>query len=145
MKKIIGVIASVAKQSRDCFVAVLLAMTFFNVSCALAADEGSFSAANAKYQAGDYKAAAALYEKIKPSTASVQYNLGNAWLRQGQKGRALLAYRRAQAMTPRDADLQWNIHLLKASLPDRMDGEAADLWGAAKKLWLEVVTLNETA
>ena len=37
------------------------------------------------------------------------YNLGNAYFRSGQLGRAILNYKRAQLLIPRDADLNFNL------------------------------------
>lgn len=55
-----------------------------------AASSSSFAEANAKYAAGDFKAAAVLYREIiesKKATAATYYNLGNADLRLGEKRR----------------------------------------------------------
>jgi len=103
-------------------IAMTLCCLFFAAHLVFA-DASLFSRANAKYQAGDFKAAADLYQEIirsgKPS-ASVYYNLANASFRLGQKGKALIFYERALRANPRDPDIRWNMDILKMVLSDRM-------------------------
>ena len=89
-----------------------------------------FDEANSKYQAGDFKSAAGLYEKMiqdGQATPAVYYNLGNAHFRSGRKGKALIAYERALKALPRDEDLRWNVHVLKSVLPDRIEARDESL------------------
>ena len=105
-------------------VLMLLAMA----GCAWAADDSLFDQANAKYQSGDFKSAAALYEQgiqSGQSTASTYYNLGNARFRLKQKGKAMASYERALSLSPRDPDIQWNIDVLRSILTDRLE-ESSD-------------------
>ena len=99
--------------------------------CAFAASQPSlFAEANGKYQTGDFKGAADLYQKIIQSgnaTGAVYYNLGNASLRLGQKGEALVSYKRALKVLPRDKDLQWNIRILQGALTDRIEESSLNL------------------
>ncbi len=84
----------------------------------------SFSEANAKYKAGDFKAAAQMYEALIESgqnTGTVYYNLGNADFRLGKKGEALIAYERAKRIRPRDETVRWNLSILKSVLPDKLE------------------------
>ena len=67
-----------------------------------------FAAANRLFDAGDYAASAAAYEALTPKTAHIYYNLGNAYYRQEQLGRALLNYERARQLAPRDPDILAN-------------------------------------
>ena len=75
--------------------------------------EDLFSQAVKKYQEADYKAAAALNEKIlteeRVESAAVYFNLGNAYLKQGELGKAVFEYRRARNLAPRDADIRANL------------------------------------
>ena len=96
---------------------------FFALSVHTGFSAPSFSEANARYEAQDYKAAAELYEQIAAhgeNTAALCYNLGNAYFRIGQKGKALVAYERARRLSPRDADVRWNMEILKSVLTDRL-------------------------
>ena len=59
--------------------------------------------ANQLYEAGKYKDAIAAYEGARRGGergANVFLNLGNAWLRLGDRGRAILNYERALALAP---------------------------------------------
>ncbi|MCQ3980520.1 MAG: hypothetical protein DPW09_44490, partial [Anaerolineae bacterium] len=67
--------------------------------------------ANEDYEAGNYADAASIYEAIIASglhNSNVYYNLGNAYFKQEDLGRAILNYRRAQRLDPRDADTTAN-------------------------------------
>jgi len=82
------------------------------------------------YQAGGYEKAAAIYQEwidLGAVDAGLFYNLGNAYYKQGDIGRAILNYRRAQSLAPRDADLQVNLALARSQTKDRIEGEDEDL------------------
>jgi tetratricopeptide (TPR) repeat protein len=79
----------------------------------LAAD---FSSANDLYAQGKFADAAAAYERALQSgtvSAAVYFNLGNAWFKSGQPGRALAAYREAERLAPRDADVRANLQFIR--------------------------------
>ncbi len=70
-----------------------------------------FFRANNSYREEKYDAAIQDYEQLVNSgfrSANVFYNLGNAYLRTGDKGKAILYYERAFRMRPRDADIRAN-------------------------------------
>ena len=120
---------------------------------AFTAEPAPFESANAKYQAGDFKAAAALYEEIiknSQGTGAVYFNLGNTYFRLGQKGKALIAYERAFKVMPRDQDLLWNMNVLKSVLPDRIEPVNENLivyWlkTMAAKFTIDEISLGITA
>jgi len=49
------------------------------------------------------------------------YNLGNAFYRQGQIGKAILFYERASALLPRDDDVKANLDLARLAVIDRIE------------------------
>ncbi|MBN2578063.1 MAG: hypothetical protein JXB10_03650 [Pirellulales bacterium] len=60
----------------------------------------------------DFVKAAAQYQEIADAgiqSGAVYYNLGNAWMRAKQPGRAVAAYRLAQRYLPRDRALEENL------------------------------------
>ncbi len=63
-------------------------------------------------------------------TAALFYNLGNAYYKQGDHGRAILNYRRAQQLAPRDPDIEANLALARAQAVDQF--EAVEAWGPAE-------------
>ena len=85
---------------------------------AFAADSPAtdFSAANDLYAQGKFANAAAAYEKTIQSgtvSAALYFNLGNAWFKSGQPGRALAAYREAERLAPRDPDVRANLQFIR--------------------------------
>ena len=76
----------------------------------------SFEAANKLYYENKFPEAAVAYEKlIQPGSGSpaLYFNLGNAWFKSGQMGRALAAYRRAEQLAPRDPDVRANLQFAR--------------------------------
>lgn len=69
----------------------------------------TFEEANRLYLDGKYEEAAARYEALDLESGAVLYNLGNAWFRAGQRGRAVAAYRRAQRYRPGDPYVEANL------------------------------------
>jgi tetratricopeptide (TPR) repeat protein len=52
------------------------------------------------------------------------YNIGNAWFRMGDLGRAILHYRRALLYTPNDPNLQQNLAYARSKRRDRVEPKA---------------------
>lgn len=78
---------------------------------ALAVIISLFAAANSHYAAGDFDKAISGYQEIVEkgaAGANLYYNLGNAFLKKGEIGPAVLNYERAMLFAPRDADIRSN-------------------------------------
>ena len=112
--------------------------------CAGAAESPSpFEEANRLYEQGKYPEAIQRYEtmiKAGRNSAGVYFNLGNAYFKQGQLGRALLNYRKANQLEPRDPDIQANLRFAR----ERVSGSLSihpQVWQRA----LGYFTLNELA
>jgi tetratricopeptide (TPR) repeat protein len=77
-----------------------------------------FSAANALYESGDYRAAIDAYENLAAryniQCMSLYYNLAGAYLRTNDLGRAILYYSKAQRLAPRDSDVAANLRIARA-------------------------------
>ncbi|HTV80245.1 MAG TPA: tetratricopeptide repeat protein [Steroidobacteraceae bacterium] len=76
------------------------------------ADEASPAAAEQAMASGDYRQAIRTYEQVIARhgfSAPVLFNLGNAWLRLGRPGRAILAYERALVLAPGNAVIESNL------------------------------------
>ncbi len=83
-----------------------------------------FARANDLYRAGAYEQAAVAYEAILAQgsvSGELQFNLGNCYYRQGEVGRAILAYERAARVMPSDDDVRHNLHLSRLRAVDRID------------------------
>ena len=84
-----------------------------------------FFRAGALYGEERYTTAAAEYERILAGgfeSGHVYFNLGNAYFKAGDVGRALLNYERARRLIPRDPDLQANLAYAR-SLSGADDGQ----------------------
>jgi hypothetical protein len=123
-----------------------LLLTSACLSAVAASTTSVFTEANAKYRQGDFKEAAALYQKMVQTgnaSGAVYYNLGNANMRLGQKGEALLFYERALKIVPRDKDLRWNVQVLRGALTDRIEDNTSNALLTPIERLLEQVTLDE--
>jgi tetratricopeptide (TPR) repeat protein len=101
-------------------VAALLLLT----TAALPSESPSdlFVDGNRAYREERFAEAVALYEQARAcgvEGGALYYNLGNAYFRTGDIGRAMANYERARRFIPRDADLRANLDFLKGRTLDR--------------------------
>lgn len=85
--------------------------------------EEAFVNANAAYEAGDHGKAIELYESLLRhgyENGHLYYNLGNAYLRGGELGRAIASYLRSQVFLPRDQDVRANLEFARKSAKDAL-------------------------
>jgi tetratricopeptide (TPR) repeat protein len=71
-----------------------------------------FKLANEKYKKGNYNEAIELYESIIKKGVKngyIFYNLGNAYFKNNQLGKAILNYERAKLFLPYDKDVNFNL------------------------------------
>ncbi len=104
--------------------------------------------ANRAYEAGDYLGAAAGYEALVDfglRNADVYYNLGNAYFKHGDLGRAILNYRRAYRLDPRDPDILTNLTIARAQTLDRLESSSEGSLTNLVQLAEEWLTLREAA
>lgn len=124
-----------------CSVARVLTLTLLVAVCS-AADGPGFEAANKLYEQGQYAAAAAAYERLAPSnraSAALHFNLGNAWFKAGQNGRAIAAWRQAGRLSPRDPSLRFNLQFARKKISGGFDPPTEVWW----RHGLDQLTLNE--
>jgi tetratricopeptide (TPR) repeat protein len=83
----------------------------------------SYNEANHLYEEGDYSEAIELYEDALGSArdSRVLYNLGNAYFKAGRVGKAVVNYRRAWVLSPRDPDIRANLDFARSYRADRVD------------------------
>jgi tetratricopeptide (TPR) repeat protein len=120
------------------------------VGCAAPALSGAqLAEANRLYEDGRFAEAAARYRALIDGGVAdgvVYYNLGNAYFKAGDLGHAILNYRRAQRLIPRDPDVAANLQLARALTKDRLgteDGGAPVLF--VRLFLVDWVTLNEAS
>ncbi len=110
----------------------------------------SITTANKLFQAGNYVQAIGIYEQLIDqglSDSAVYFNLGNAYYQEGDMGRAMLNYKRANQLDPRDADIKRILEIVESSTAASEDFQPAasgPLQGMANltQSWL---TINESA
>lgn len=71
------------------------------------------------YQEGDFVGAGKCFQAMVEKgvrNANVYFNLGNAYLKNGEVGKAIACYRRAEFLSPRDKDIKTNLEIARASI-----------------------------
>jgi tetratricopeptide (TPR) repeat protein len=91
---------------------LLLSLAIAGTSGAAPDPSALFVRAGGLYSDGRYADAAHKYEEVLRAgveSANLHYNLGNAYFRAGDIGRAILGYERARRLAPRDPDVLANL------------------------------------
>jgi tetratricopeptide (TPR) repeat protein len=87
----------------------------FGMASSVSGDEAAdFEKANRLYAEGQFKESSACYEQMLrggKSSSALYFNLGNAYFKNGQLGRAIANYRHAIELSPRDTDARVNLQL----------------------------------
>ena len=96
----------------------MISLFLFVVAAPLAPAQSTtqFTKANREYAAADFDAAARDYEELVRSgqdIPNVFYNLGNAYFRKKDFGRAILNYERALALDPRHPEARANLQITR--------------------------------
>jgi tetratricopeptide (TPR) repeat protein len=82
-----------------------------------------FDKANNAYKNQNYEIAISNYEKLIKSgthSADIYFNLGNAYFKTNQIGKAILNYERAKNLKPEEEDIQHNLAFAKSFLRDKI-------------------------
>jgi len=101
---------------------------------------GDFDAANKLYEQGQFREAASAYQKLLETghaSDAIYFNLGNAWFKSGQIGRAIAAYRKAEQISPRDPDVRANLQFARNQV------QGPTLLPGRLQRWLSRLNLNE--
>jgi len=126
---------------RFCLALVLSALVFNQTSFAsdVSAD---FVAANKLYAEGKFNEAATAYDAILKTGAqspALLFNAGNAEFKAGHLGEAIAAYRQAELLSPRDAELRANLAFVRNQV------QGATLRESSWQKWVSTLTMNEGA
>ena len=92
--------------------------------------EQLFNKGNGYYEQGDYQRAIEEYEKVLSEgveSGVLYFNLGNAYLKAEQPGKAILNYIRAGNIMPRDSDLNENYRFARTMLKGQVVPERS-IW-----------------
>ena len=96
-----------------------------------------FEQANDAYTKGQYQTAIEQYEALLAEgnqSTELYYNLGNAYYKTQEVGKAILNLERALLLNPTDADAQYNLSVLNEQLSDQLD-VVSDFF--LKKWWMD--------
>src|SRR6266542_876344 len=99
---------------RGCFIAASLCALW--ISSLSAQADADFAKANRDFAQGDFKEAISGYEALIRDgqwTANVFYDLGNAYFRAGDFGRAILNYERALALAQHHPEATANLQIAR--------------------------------
>ena len=122
--------------------ALLLGLFVFNQTSLATDATADFAAANKLYAEGKFADAAGAYEKIIQTGAqspALLFNAGNAEFKAGHLGKAIAAYRQAELLTPRDAELRANLVFVRNQV------QGAPFRESRWQNWVGALTLNEGA
>jgi tetratricopeptide (TPR) repeat protein len=100
-------------------------------------DLDAMAASNALYEDGLYRQAALSYQQLVDKGYGdpvLYYNLGNAYFKQGDVGRSILNYLRAERLSPRDGDIKANLDFARGQTLDVLEPGEAPLSGFVTSL-----------
>lgn len=136
---------------RRCCASVMAALGFLGfMAAALAIPEraqaeapsdSTYAAANELYIAGQYEEAASKYESLVAAGIvheDLYYNLGNAYFRMDELGRAIYNYERALRIDPDMADARHNLAVATEAVTEVVEDRLEGL--ESEPLWLRVIT-----
>ncbi len=124
---------------------VLFSLTSLTLAQSVSPPE-AMRVGNQHYESGRYSEAVQVYESIVAAgvrDSALYYNLGNAYYKQGDLGRAILNYRRAHYLNPRDRDVTANLAVARTQTLDRLEGSDEGLLTNFVQIAEEWLTLNE--
>ncbi|MBF0277694.1 MAG: tetratricopeptide repeat protein [SAR324 cluster bacterium] len=127
---------------------VLLMGLFGMISLSAAQDRSSvslFVEANQAYEQQDFARSAALYESLLQKghqNGHLHYNLGNAYYRLGNLGKAIGYYLRALNDLPRHEDLIANLNYVRLQTTDQKE-DLEQSWRETFQEWSSPFTLQE--
>ncbi len=122
-----------------------LLLTFYQpVSAADPAE--LFSQAGRMYEEKDFPGALEKYRQITGQgieNGSVYYNMGNAYFKSAELGKAILAYEQALKYLPRDEDVQTNLEFARLISVEKEDADERLNFSILFQRFLKNFTVNE--
>jgi len=104
-------------------------------------DTTTYVYGNVMYEKGNYNVAISVYENLLATngqSAQIYYNLGNAYFKINQIGKAVLNYERALFFDSNDNDTEYNLELANQRIRDKIEAVAPsifELWWRAYISW----------
>ncbi len=116
-------------MNKRLFIILLFAVMMIPVCSTWSSESAAeqFVMANKFYEEKDFASAVRLYEaalKQGVESATLYYNLGNAYFKTGDIGHAILNYLRAKRLAPSDEDINHNLEFVRQFSRVQMEGVA---------------------
>src|SRR5712664_3499696 len=121
-----------------CFIAILCSVV--SAASSFAQAEGDFTKANQEYAQGHFKEAISGYEALVRTgqwSANLFYDLGNAYFRAADFGRAILNYERALALEPHHPEATANLQIA------RDEARALEMQPSWLERYLQFASVNQ--
>ena len=125
---------------KNCAYLVAFAVCALLASSIFAQPDADFAKANQEYAQGHFKEAISGYEALVRAgqwSANVFYDLGNAYFRTGDFGRAILNYERALALERHHAEATANLQIA------RDEAHALEIQPSWPERYLQFATVNQ--
>jgi tetratricopeptide (TPR) repeat protein len=133
--------SAVKRMTGNRTIPIFLCLTFFGVaSPAFAKSDAKFTQANQRYAQGHFKEAISGYEALVRAgqwSANLFYDLGNAYFRVGDFGRAVLNYERALALERHHPEARANLQIA------RDEAHALELQQSPPERYLQFASVNQ--
>jgi len=127
-------------MTRGTALAFFFCIIFAITSSAFAQSDAQFTKANQEFAQGHFKEAISGYEALIRSgqwSANVFYDLGNAYFRTGDFGRAILNYERALALEQHHPEATANLQIA------RDEAHALEIQPSSLERYLQFASLNQ--
>lgn len=100
-------------------------LTSFVFLCSHSLKGTDLASVNKLYESGQYGASITGYEELLTlgETGTVHFNLGNSYFRMNQTGRAIFHFLKANERLPRDADVNFNLNLVREKVRDKIENK----------------------
>ena len=123
-------------------------VALFPTIAAQSSNAEAMALGNGLYEAGSYSEAVEVYEELVARgvrSGALYYNLGNAYFKLGELGRAILNYRRALRVDPGDGDIESNLKLARDMTIDRLEPPEKGLVSSLSSPSRRLLTQDQTA
>lgn len=121
--------------SHDRFRLILLVIAI--LSCQMLRAESAALKGDSAYNKADYQTALRYYNEAltkEGSSTELYYNIGNAYYRLDNLGRAVLSYERALKIDPSNDQARDNLQFVKSKIKDRPEDDSSYLNNVHKKI-----------
>ncbi|MDB6058921.1 MAG: hypothetical protein JWO95_2765 [Verrucomicrobiales bacterium] len=104
--------------------------------------DSMFTQANRMYEQGRFNDAAMAYDnliQVGVTSPALYFNAGNAWFKAGQTGHAIVDYRKAEKLAPRDPDIRANLQFARKQVVNSVPALPGTPWTR----WMNQISVNE--